>query len=403
MSNNHNSSALNETSLFANLNYKLSNRLASGKYLQRKFLSILSLILIAACVGFFIYYIIIYKTYATEDYNFVLNKATFSSENTFGGVIRGEFKFASSYTFISADTPVVKLLLQKTDTAAINAKTVLNLQSGQKLFLFELRDITNKVISGDAATIQKWIANYQSYTPQQITLIGQFINTYLDATLDFVPKTVAIHPIFNGLSSTILSFYMMATILQIIVLYWLFKGTRNGNKIYKWIIFFCVASFILTFFLISLQPGITEFVDGKVRKEVVEVKAGLSITVVEEFPNIVKNPLHISYWGLWITLGLSLVICITSVQAKKRYGYLDNSVVLAQKFVDTKDLVKQIQDILDSYQDHTSNSIERQNLERLALEMDQLEVEFTPKHKTPDTKLSKMAVDFINISHSTKE
>lgn len=104
------------------------------------------------------------------------------------------------------------------------------------------------MINNDQNIISSYLTNPSNYTSTVIQEIGNLLNGYNHAILQTVPTSAPLKRIFDGLSAFILVLYLIAMILQILVLNWLFKGTRNGDHIYKYIITLSVIALIATFF-----------------------------------------------------------------------------------------------------------------------------------------------------------
>ncbi|RIV16183.1 hypothetical protein D1113_03265, partial [Mycoplasmopsis gallopavonis] len=115
----------------------------------------------------------------------------------------------------------------------------------------------------------------------------------------------------------------------------LFTNKYNGDKYFRFLYYSTSISFILLFFLISLQPEKTYITDRRV-----EVMDGMSITINEK---ILVN--EISYKWFWVALALAFLGLILSIVAKTKLGYLKNSIFLARKIDDTNSLKQKIREI----------------------------------------------------------
>ncbi|MDC4163158.1 hypothetical protein LNO75_01015 [Mycoplasma sp. T363T] len=343
-----------------------------GQYLKRKVLSILSIILIVICAALFIYYIVIFPGFVDKDKQFVLEHLSINKDSAIGSLKDGRFLYQGTQVYESNSqcpagrTRIINFLLEKSPQHnSIAFGSFLKFDNTEKYYISQLKEIASKVYSDNPDSIQMYLVDYSDQFDRYEINISKLLNAYINAVLVSVPNSAPLENIFNILSSCILVLYLIATILQAIVLRWLFKGTRNGDKIYKYIVGLCVTALIATFFLISLKPIQTQVVDGNITKTVVTEVSGVEITNEVTIPNTIKNPEVINYWGMWLSLALALVIVILCIQAKKKYGYLTNSTVLNQEMKDTTELSNKIETILNSSVDHTIDSPIKKEIDKL--------------------------------------
>ncbi|WP_027122152.1 hypothetical protein [[Mycoplasma] imitans] len=343
---------------------KFKKAVRFGQYHSRKILSIMAIILIVICAGLFIYYINIFPGFVNKDQQFVLEHLSVNKDSSIGMLNDGRFAYQGTRLFVDKatyDAIVQKLLAKSEHQNTINFGLILNFSGNEKFYLINLRTIAEGFVNNDQATINTYLANPGDYSVADIRNIGILLQGYNNAILQTVPTSAPLRKIFDGLSVFILVLYLLATVLQILVLRWLFKGTRNGDRIYKYIITLSVVALIATFFLISLKPIETQVVDGNTVQKVVTVISGVEVVNEVTIPNVVKNPDVMNYWGMWLTLALALIITILSAQAKKRYGYLTHSVVLEKKMVNTKEISDKIDAIMESSIEHNNSNLPIKN------------------------------------------
>lgn len=139
--------------------------------------------------------------------------------------------------------------------------------------------------------------------------------------------------IFSGLNFSLITLFSLNVIITAIMIVYLLKNKDNGDYLFKYIILISSLTFILTFFLISLQPSETSRIE-----QIVVGNNKMRITVTMQ---------KMSYMLAWITLLFSFCCLTFSIMAKRRYGFLTKDITLNKKEIETQQLKEQINEILN--------------------------------------------------------
>ncbi|UWV80716.1 hypothetical protein RRG46_00675 [Mycoplasmopsis cynos] len=142
--------------------------------------------------------------------------------------------------------------------------------------------------------------------------------------------------VFHSLNSIILILTLISLVLVFISLLSLFLNIDNGDKYYPYLTWIIPISFILLFFLLSLQPENINKVDEIQIKS--EVKGEPPTKGIKKVPGI-----PFGYELVWSSMLLQFAnIFIISI-AKKSYGFITKDFILQKKPQETANLYKELQ------------------------------------------------------------
>ncbi len=163
--------------------------------------------------------------------------------------------------------------------------------------------------------------SFSNLTTQEITEIARSKSTSLP-----------LWPIFISLISLVIVFGFILFFLILAQHIYLWKQFGDLKGFYKFIFTLSIIIFILSFFIVALQPAQVE--------QNVSVKIGettVTDSIFSDFPNYTK---------MWISLIFSFLILILQISAKSKFGALEKDKTLAKKPFETKSLEAKINKII---------------------------------------------------------